>query len=321
MAEKILFTCTRFDLLGGETRAYLESKGYELIVNQSGKPQYPREELKKILPEISGAVVALDTWDEELFSLAKKLKVMCKFGTGVDNIDLVSAKAHGVKVCNVRDGNANAVSEFTIGLMIDTLRHISEVDAQMKNGVAHPLYTGDEMKGRTIGLLGFGSIAQRVAKKLSGFDCRVLAYDVYPNEEEAKALGVRFVSMDELLSSSDILSIHIPSLPSTYHSINKETIQKMKKGSYIINCARGAIVDSEALCDAVESGHLAGAAVDVFEVEPLPIDDRLRRTHNIICTSHRAAETIEAYKNVARQAADSVVAVLEGREPANLLNP
>ena len=95
----------------------------------------------------------------------------------------------------------------------------------------------------------------------------------------------------------------------------------MKKGCYIINCARGAIVDSEALCDAVESGHLAGAAVDVFEIEPLPLEDRLRRTRNIICTSHRAAETVEAYKNVARQAAESVVAVLEGREPANWLNP
>lgn len=318
-ANKIIVTGTRFNILGGETRAFLESKGYELITNPTSNPFYPREELKAVLPQVVGAIVALDQWDEELFSVAPNLKVIAKFGVGVDNIDLVKAKEYGIKVLNVKGGNANAVAEYSVALMLDVLRRISQTDAGVKGGL-WPRFTGGELTGRTVGLLGFGDIARKVARRLSGFDVKLIAYDLYPDEVAARELGVEMVSQEDVLRLSDILSIHIPSLPSTYHFINAETIAMMKRGSYMINCARGAIVDSEALCDAVESGHLAGAGVDVFEKEPADKDDRLLHTANIITTAHLAAETVEAYKNIAYQTSHGIVDVLEGREPKNWLN-
>ena len=180
---------------------------------------------------------------------------------------------------------------------------------------------GRDLLGKTVGLLGFGDIGGRVAKKLSGFEVRLLAYDPYPNREKAAALGVALTDLDTVLTQSDILSIHMPSIPATRHVMNRETFAKMKPDSYFINTARGALVDTQALVDAVAGGHLAGAAVDVYEQEPLPIDAPILHTPGIQCIPHAGAETRETYSNISMMTAQAVIDSLSGKEPKNWLNP
>lgn len=179
---------------------------------------------------------------------------------------------------------------------------------------------GRDIQGKTVGLLGFGDIGGRVARKLSGMDVRLLAYDPYPNQEKARSLGVTLADMDTVLSQSDIVSIHMPSIPSTYHVMGREAFRRMKSGSWLINTARGALVDTEALIEAVTCGHLAGAALDVFEQEPLPADAPVLHTPGILCTPHAGAETVETYQNISMMAAQAVIDSLNGLEPKNWLN-
>jgi len=170
-------------------------------------------------------------------------------------------------------------------------------------------------------LLGFGDIARRVAKKLSGMEVDLVAYDLFPNLEAARTLGVRFVDERTLLESSDIVSLHIPNNKQTYHYMDASKFATMKRGSYFINTARGALVDTEALCDAVSKGPLTGAAIDVFEKEPLPADSRILKTPGILCTPHTGAETYETYTAVSVCTAQAVVDVLNGGTPKNWVNP
>ncbi|WP_320128643.1 phosphoglycerate dehydrogenase [uncultured Sphaerochaeta sp.] len=316
---KVLVTASHYKELCSESIKLLEAEGHEVILNSSDMPYYSFEELKKVVPDIDAAIIGMDKWNEAVFDLAKNLKVLARFGVGVDNIDLEKAKEHGIKVVNAVGKNANAVAELAIGQIFSLLRNLPRLNQGLVEG-QWLRFVGHEIKGKTIGLLGFGDIARRVAKKLSGFDTRILAYDKFPNEKLATELDVELVSQKYLLENSDLVSIHVPSNKETYHMLDRTIFDSMKVGSYLINTARGAIIDIEALCDAVESGHLAGAAIDVYETEPLPMDARVLRTDNIICTPHTGAETFETYQDISIFCAETVIAVLQGKEPRNWLN-
>ena len=261
----------------------------------------------------------MDTWNEQVFTLAPKLKVIARFGVGVDNIDLAGARQRGITVTNALGQNANAVAELAVGMMFSMLRGIIPLHNALKVG-DWQRFVGFDIKGKTIGLLGFGDIARRVAKKVSGFDVRVIATDPYPNMEKAKELGVTLVDEATLLRTSDIISIHIPCIKSTIHYMNANRFASMKKGTFFINTARGALVDSDALCDAVEAGQLGGAALDVHEKEPLPPESRVLHTKNILCMPHTGAETFETYTAVSMCTAKAVIDVLAGRKPNNIVN-
>lgn len=316
---KILVTASHYEELCREAKELFESKGYELIINKKELPYYTLEELKNVMGDVDGVVLGLDDWNEDVFKFSPKLKVLAKFGVGTDNIDLVKAKEYGIKVINAKGKNANAVAELTIGFILDALRRISWQNQKLKDG-SWQRYVGKELSGKTVGLLGFGDIARRVAKKLSGFDVKILAYDMFPNEKWAKELGVEMVSMEDVLQTSDIVSIHIPGTPDNHHIMNKMTFGMMKKGAYFINTARGILMDTNALCDAIESGHLSGAATDVYEKEPLEKDDRILSNPAIITTPHAGAETYEVYRAVSLNTAEGIIDVLEGREPQNWVN-
>ena len=248
-----------------------------------------------------------------------KLKLIIRGGVGVDNIDLDAAKRHGIQVVNARGMNANAVAEMAMAMILNCLRNVPMLAGKLEQG-EWCRAVGHELSGRTVGLLGFGDIGSRVAKMLSGFNVRLLAYDPYPNREKAAALHVTLSGMDTVIAQSDILSIHMPSIPATRHTMNRETFRKMKQGAYFINTARGALVDTQALVEAVSSGHLAGAALDVYEQEPLSPDAPVLHTPGIQCTPHTGAETAETYSNISMMAAQAVIDSLNGKEPQNWLN-
>lgn len=317
---KILITSSHFETLCQSAWELLKQNGHELVIHKGPLPYMSFEEIAAVIGDIDGAIIGLDNWTNEVFEIAPKLKVVAKFGVGLDNIDKESAKKKSIKVINAPGINSNAVAELVIGFMIDMLRQITNLNNSLKNG-QWVRFTGNEVKGKTIGLLGFGSIGQLVAKKLQGFDAEVLASDLYPNKEIAQKYNVTICSSDDVLSRSDIVSIHIPSTPSTYHMMNDEAFGKMKQGSYIINAARGALVDAEALIRALETGKIAGAALDTYEVEPLNMGDPILSNDQIICTPHTGGETKETYHKVSLSVAQGVIDALSGKEPANWQNP
>ncbi len=316
---KVLVTSSHFETLCQSAKKLLIDAGHEPVVYQGELPYMSFEEIAKVIGDIDGAIIGLDDWTDAVFQIAPKLKVVAKFGVGTDNIDKQSASRHGIKVINAPGINANAVAELTVGLIIDMLRSVTQLHMAMTKG-QWVRALGSELESRTVGLMGFGAIAKLVAKKLQGFDVKVLAYDLYPDYETAKRYGVELVTVDEVIEKSDILSIHIPSTPKTFHMFDDAVFARMKPGAYLVNAARGAIVDTRALLRALNAGRLAGAALDAFENEPLKEDDPLLLSGKVVCTPHTGAETKETYHKVSMCVAQGVIDVLAGKEPQFWVN-
>ncbi|MED4603142.1 phosphoglycerate dehydrogenase [Paenibacillus validus] len=315
--NKVLVTATNYSTLCAEAKRLLEEGGCEIIENRVGRP-HTFEELVPLVSDIDGVIAGVDTWDEAVFKLAPNLKAIARFGVGVDNIDLAKAREYGIQVTNVPGGNANAVAELAVGLILSMIRNIPALHQSARRGY-WDRYVGEEIQGKTVGLLGFGNIAQMTAKKLQGFDVKLIAYDKYPNADKAKEYGVELVSSDDVLKRSDVVSMHLPSLKETYHMMSDEQFSMMKKTAFFVNTARGALVDEKALHRALQTRSIAGAAIDVYEQEPVSADNPLFQLDNLISTPHTAAETVETYRRVGLVTAQALLDVFAGKEPANLL--
>ncbi len=225
-----------------------------------------------------------------------KLKIVARSGVGLDNVDTETAKSLGIQVVNSAEAPSNAVAELVLGYMLSLSRNISRGDASMKRGEwAKNRLTGFELSGKTMGIVGFGRIGYLVGKKTKALGMRVFCYDVLIDKmmNFVNEVGAESVPLDKLLAESDFVTIHVPLLPQTKHMFNSATIAKMKRGSYIINAARGGIIEEKALVDALKSGHLAGAALDVYEEEPTK-NIELVKMDNVVCTPHIGAESKEA---------------------------
>ena len=319
----VLVSASHFDTLCQDAWKLFTENGIDVIFDPARSfPAYTSDEIEALpqREDIVAALIGMDDFrDERKYKALPNLKAVAKFGVGVDNIDGELARRYGVKALNAPGQNSNAVAELTVGFIIDLLRHVVPLHKDMEKGL-WPRFMGSEIKGKTVGLLGFGAIARLVAKKLQAFDVRVLAFDLYPNEKAAEELGVTMTTREAVITESDIVSIHIPATPETHHLFNRETIATMKDGAYLVNAARGALVDLDDLADALMSGKLAGAALDAFEVEPLPLDAKILKCENIILTPHTGAETRESYYNVSMTTAADIIAVLQGREPKFCVN-
>lgn len=315
--NKVLVTATNYSTLCAEAKRLLEEGGCEIIENRVGRP-HTFEELVPLVSDIDGVIAGVDTWDEAVFKLAPNLKAIARFGVGVDNIDLAKAREYGIQVTNVPGGNADAVAELAVGLILSMIRNIPALHQSARRGY-WDRYVGEEIQGKTVGLLGFGNIAQMTAKKLQGFDVKLIAYDKYPNADKAKEYGVELVSSDDVLKRSDVVSMHLPSLKETYHMMSDEQFSMMKKTAFFVNTARGALVDEKALHRALQTRSIAGAAIDVYEQEPVSADNPLFQLDNLISTPHTAAETVETYRRVGLVTAQALLDVFAGKEPANLL--
>jgi len=318
MKKKVLVTATKFDEYCTEAMKLFEENDIEVIAPCKEFPRLSQEELIKVIPDIDAVIAGLDDWNEEVFKVAKKLKIIARFGIGVDNIDLKKAREYGIHVTNAR-ASFNAVAELALGLIMACLRKIPLLDHGTRNG-KWERYVGDELNGKKIGFIGFGKIPQTLAKRLSGFDVEMYAYDKFPNKEIADKLGVKFVSMEELLAICDIVSLHLPATPETKGMINKDVFNKMKTGAYFINTARGSIVNEQDLYNALVSGKLKAAATDVFQKEPVDSENPLLKLENFFCTPHQGAETCQTMQNVGLINAKAIIDTFNGNVPENLLN-
>jgi len=248
------------------------------------------------------------------------LRVIGRAGVGVDNIDVEAATSRGVVVVNAPAGNTIAVAEHTIGLLLAVARHIPQASAALRAGQwQRSRYMGEEVRNKTIGVVGLGRIGREVARRAQGLEMRVVAFDPYVSAEHARRLGVEMADLPALLRTADFISIHTPSTAQTQGLIGAAELSLLKRTAYVINCARGGIIDEVALREALEAGRLAGAALDVFEKEP-PGENPLLQVESLVATPHLAASTQEAQVQVALEVAEQVVAALHGRPTLYAVN-
>lgn len=273
------------------------------------KPTITPDELKKTVPNYNVLIVRSRTKvTKEILEAGKQLKLVGRAGAGLDNIDLEAAEKKGVKVLNTPEAPAEAVAELTIGLILALARSIPSADKAMKEGKwTKKDLMGWELKDKTLGTIGLGNIGKRVAKLARAFGMKILITKRTPPDPALlKELEAEFVSLHELLKQSDIITVHVPHTPQTHHMIGEKEFQLMKKGSYLINTARGAIVDEKALLEALQSQRLGGAALDVYEVEP-PTNWALMQLPNVVCTPHIGAQTEEAQKTASVLIAEKII--------------
>lgn len=298
----------------------------DVEIHQSKEWPPSREELIEKVKDKDGLLCLLtDKIDAEVMDAAPNLKVISTYSVGFDHIDIEAATKRGIYVTHTPGVLTDAVAEFTVGLILAITRRILEADKIIRSGEWNkpwnPFFlTGPELKGKTIGIVGFGRIGIAVAKRLSSFDVKMLYYDVTRRWDVESILNAEFADIETILRESDIVTLHVPLLKSTYHMIGEKELKMMKKTAYLINTARGPVVDTEALVKALKEGWIAGAALDVFEQEPLPPDHPLTKLDNVILTPHIASATIEARQRMAELAAKNLIAVLKGEMPPALVN-
>ncbi|HEY5741563.1 MAG TPA: phosphoglycerate dehydrogenase [Terrimicrobiaceae bacterium] len=280
-------------------------------------------ELIAIIPEFSALVVRSQTQvTAAVFKAAEKLKVVGRAGVGVDNVDIESATRRGVIVMNTPGGNTISTAEHAFSLLVSIARAIPQADASVKAGKwDRKRYEGVELYNKTLGVLGMGRVGTEIARRAIAFGMRVIAYDPYLSASRARSLQVELVEqIDDLLPLCDFLSLHMPLTEETHHMLDKRRLALCKKGVRIVNCARGGLIDEAALEVALRSGHVAAAALDVFEVEPPPVDFSLRDLENIVFTPHLGASTAEAQENVGIEIAQAIRAALLDGEIRNAVN-
>jgi D-3-phosphoglycerate dehydrogenase / 2-oxoglutarate reductase len=285
------------------------------------KPGLSAPELRAIIAPSHGLAVRSATKvTRELLEAAPNLKVVGRAGIGVDNVDVTSASARGVVVMNTPYGNAITTAEHAIAMMFALARQIPEASASTKAGKWEKnRFMGVELFGKTLGLIGCGNIGSIVADRAVGLKMKVVAFDPFLSEKRALELGVEKVELNELLERADFVTLHTPLTEQTRNILSRENLAKLKRGTRVINCARGGLVDEQALYEALASGHLAGAALDVFEVEPAT-ESPLFALDTVVCTPHLGAATAEAQENVALQVADQMADYLLTGAVSNAIN-
>jgi D-3-phosphoglycerate dehydrogenase len=277
--------------------------------------------LKEILPRYDALVVRSQTKvTDDVLAAGERLRVVGRAGTGVDNIDLDAATRRGILVVNAPASNSVAVAELTIGLLLGLARQIPQAHISLAGGKwERGKFMGTEVRGKTLGLLGLGRIGAEVARRARALEMRLLAYDPFISEERAAQLGVQPVSFEELLRQSDVISVHVPLTESNRNMLNAERLNQMRKGAWIINCARGGIIDEDALADALDAGQIGAAALDVWAKEP-PTGSPLLGKPHVIALPHLGASTEEAQVLTAADVAEGVVDALANRTPRYAVN-
>lgn len=288
----------------------LKEKGYEVDYRPTITPQ----ELKAVAKDYDALVVRSRTKvTREVIEAAPRLKAIGRSGVGLDNIDLQAAKERGIKVVNAPESLTQSVVELATGFMIALSRKLCRADRTMKEGKwLKTELIGNELSGKTLGVLGFGRIGRGVARVARAIGMKVIAYDVIPIDEKTKQeLGVEQVSLEDLLRSSDVVTIHVPGGESTKHLINYERLKLMKRTAFIINTSRGNVIKEDDLVRALREGVIAGAALDVFEVEP-PTNRELLSLENVVLTPHIGGETYEAQKLATTLTISRLIEALSG---------
>jgi D-3-phosphoglycerate dehydrogenase len=283
------------DGLAASAQDLLTAEGWDIDARTGRTP----DQLAGDLADADGLIVRSATKvTAELIGAAPRLRVIARAGTGVDNVDITAASGRGIVVMNAPGANSISVAELALGLILSLARHIPAADAAMKQGKwEKKRFLGEEIRNKTLGLAGLGRIGQEVARRASAFGMQIIAHDPFISEQVAADLGIELVTLDDLFARADYLSLHMPSNEKTRHIVNANRLAEARTGIRIINTARGDLIDEAALADAIESGQVAGAALDVFHKEPPP-DPRLQSLAQVVATPHIAASTREGQKQV-----------------------
>ncbi len=307
--KKVLVTSRSFGSISDEPKRILEDAGFEITFK--GK-DLKLEEFEAIIPEYDALIIGAHAFRPEVMERCGNLKLICKHGAGLDNIPLDKCRELGIPVCNTPGTNSNAVADLAVGLMLSCCRCIAPGDRSVRRG-EWKVIMGHDLCEKTVGLLGFGNISKCVARRLRGFGCKVLAYDPFVTEvpEEFRDF-VTLGSLEMVIEGSDVLSLHLPLTDETRNIISARELAMMKPGSYLVNTSRGGTVNEQDLYEALKSGHLAGAAMDVIEKEPMPADHPLLSIPNFTMTPHMGMYSEEAVGAVSLICAQNVAAMAKG---------
>jgi D-3-phosphoglycerate dehydrogenase len=316
MTPKILVATRSFGSTSSEPWDVLAAAGCE-TVKADMTQKMTETHLVDLLDGIHGAIVGVVPMTARVMAESRDLKVVSAHGVGVDHIDLKAAAEKGVVIANCPGANTASVCDLTIGLMIAASRNIPAVDRAVRRG-EWARYHGSELWRKTLGIVGLGHIGLGVAKRALGFDMTVLAHDPFIDGTPEQLPQIQTVSLDGILQQSDFVTLHAPLTNQTHHIIGSDELAVMKPDAYLINTARGGLVDEGALFKALSAGQIAGAAFDCFADEP-PVNSPLLELENLVLTPHIGAHTKESIKRVGVMAAENVVAVLTGNEPHNRL--
>lgn len=268
---------------------------------------------------------SLVQYNADLFRRLPNLRIVTRTGIGVDNVDLEAATAAGVVVCNTPEGPTESTAEHTVAILLNLAKRIKQGNDNLAAGKwgprADPLI-GVEVRGRTLGLVGLGRIGRRVAHICGlGLGMRVIGYDPFVRAADVEPLGITWMELEDVIAQADFLSLHLPATPETHHLMDRARIGRMKPGAFLLNLARGPLVDAAALVEAVDAGRLGGAGLDVFEPEPPAVDSILRRHPLIVATPHGAGLTVEGRTRIEEMAVERLLAFFRGETPMDVCNP
>ena len=316
---RILVTPTTFGKKDPMLKATLKAVAGEVIYNPFARP-LKAADLYPLIKDVDGYIAGVDEVDASVIQAAKRLKMIARYGVGIDRVDIAAATERGIVVTNSPGANSVAVAELTIGLMLALARNICAANEAIRRG-EWPALDGVGLKGKTIGIIGFGAVGKEVALRLKGFSCRLLAFDPYIQLDIAEKFHVKMVSLEDVLSQADFVTLHVPVLPSTAGMVNHRFLGAMKPGAFLINTARGELIDEEVLIAALKKGHLRGTALDCFSEEPPDKDNPLLSFPQVIVTPHTGAHTDEAISRMGWISMENCLAVLRGERPPNVVNP
>jgi D-3-phosphoglycerate dehydrogenase len=317
VGKKVVITDYQYENVDNE-RKIVEEAGFALEVYNSKE----KSDVISAVREADAVIVQYADIDEEVISHMEKCKVIIKYGIGFNNIDTKAASKKSIYVCNVPDYGIDEVANHAIAMIMALAKKLITIDGALKKGdwsydSIIPLY---RMAGSTLGLVGLGRIPMSVAKKMKGFDMEILAYDPFVDKKLAEENGVKLVDFDTLCTKSDFISVHCPLNDDTLHLFNKDVFDKMKETAYLINTARGPVINEADLIEALKAKKIAGAGLDVFEVEPITKDNELLNLENVIATPHIAWYSEQAINSVQSKAAIEAVNVISGNKPLNPVN-
>ena len=314
---KILVTPTSFKP-DSDSLAMKNLKSFTefLVFNPAGKP-LSEDELIPLLDGCDGCIAGLDYFSSRVIENAKSLKVISRYGIGVDRVDLAAAKAKNIVVCNTPGANTQAVADLAFALLLCAARKVSVLDRKTRES-QWTRSTGTELYAKTIGILGLGAIGRAVAKRAAGFSMKILAYDPFIDMKYASANGIISADFNTVIRESDFLSLHLPLTDETRHIISADVIKSMKKGAIIVNTARGGLIDENAAYEFLASGFLGGMGLDVYEEEP-PQKSALFDLENVVLTPHTSAHTTEATSAMADISVQNLIEVLSGRNCKNVV--
>lgn len=308
----------------GKALEKLQTSGHEVVASSFDRPLAPQEIID--MGKGADAVLTLltDKWTGEMMDgVGPSLKIISNYAVGFDNVDAKAATERGIVVTNTPSDEVNeAVAEFTWALILALSRRLVEGDEFARKGAYKgwepDIFLGRDVYGKTLGIVGLGRIGTMVARRAKGFSMKVLYTKREKDKDKEKELGIEFRELDSLLTEADYVTLHVPLTPETTHLINKDTISKMKPTAYLVNTSRGSVVDEHALADALRSGKIAGAALDVHENEP-QMNPEMMQMENAILTPHIASATVEVREKMTKQAVDSILKVLSGEKPDDLV--